>query len=152
MPRVFADPTAELNATNKQRENKKNRKNAETNLTNPRRNPCTAQKRLCDHSPKMKSRNPIRQFPTVCVRNCASSNRTSPHRKSYWHLQKQCRSLKQRFDYGVNVLTTVCTALLVPFTALCATFLVVIAVFFPAFLAVRTGPASRLPTQSPNAT
>ena len=45
------------------------------------------------------------------------------------------------FDYGVNVLTTVCTALLVPFTAPCATFLAVIAVFFVTFLAVRTGPA-----------
>jgi len=45
------------------------------------------------------------------------------------------------FDYGVNVLTTVCTALLVPFTVLCATFLAVIAVFFATFLAVRTGPA-----------
>src|SRR5436190_24154210 len=62
MSRVFADPTAKLNATNKQRENKKNRKNAETNLTNPRRNRCTAQKRLCDHSPKMKSRNRFDSF------------------------------------------------------------------------------------------
>jgi hypothetical protein len=44
-------------------------------------------------------------------------------------------------DYGVNVLTTVCTALLVPFTALCATFFAVIAVLFATFLAVRTGPA-----------
>jgi len=44
-------------------------------------------------------------------------------------------------DYGVNVLTTVCTALLVPFTVLCATFLAVIAVFFATVLAVRTGPA-----------
>jgi hypothetical protein len=31
----------------------------------------------------MKRRNPIRQFPTVCVRNCASSNRTSSYRQSY---------------------------------------------------------------------
>ena len=45
------------------------------------------------------------------------------------------------FDYGVNVLTTVRTALLVPFTAVCATFLAVIAVFFATFLAVRAGPA-----------
>jgi hypothetical protein len=43
--------------------------------------------------------------------------------------------------YGVNVLTTVCTALLVPFTVLCATFFAVIAVPFATFLAVRTGPA-----------
>ena len=57
-------------------------------------------------------------------------------------------------DYGVNVLTTVCTALLVPLTALCATFLAVIAVLFATFLAVRTGPACALwtlPTQRPNA-
>ena len=55
------------------------------------------------------------------------------------------------FDYGVNVLTTVCTALLVPFTALCATFLAVIAVLFATFLAVRTGPAWTPPTQTPSA-
>src|SRR5262249_31021100 len=45
------------------------------------------------------------------------------------------------FDYGVNVLTTVCTALRVPFTVLCTTFFAVIAVLFATFLAVRTGPA-----------
>jgi hypothetical protein len=45
------------------------------------------------------------------------------------------------FDYGVNVEATVWTALLVPFTTLCATFLAVIAVLFATFLAVRTGPA-----------
>ena len=45
------------------------------------------------------------------------------------------------FDYGVTVLTTVCTALLVPLTVLCATFFAVIAVPFATFLAVRTGPA-----------
>lgn len=44
-------------------------------------------------------------------------------------------------DYGVSVSTTVCTALLVPFTVLCATFLAVFAVLFATFLAVRTGPA-----------
>ena len=43
--------------------------------------------------------------------------------------------------YGVNVFTTVCTALLVPFTVLCATFLAVTAVFFDTCRAVRTGPA-----------
>ena len=43
--------------------------------------------------------------------------------------------------YGVSLLTTVCTVLLVPFTALCTTFLAVMAVFFATFLAVRTGPA-----------
>jgi hypothetical protein len=46
--------------------------------------------------------------------------------------------------YGVKIATTVCTARLVPFTALCATFFAVIAVPFATFLAVRTGPASTL--------
>jgi len=51
-------------------------------------------------------------------------------------------SLKhQSLGYGVNVLTTVCTALRVPFTVLCATFLAVMAVFFATCFAVRTGPA-----------
>ena len=43
--------------------------------------------------------------------------------------------------YRVKKLTTVCTALLVPFTVLCATFFAVIAVFFATCRAVRTGPA-----------
>jgi hypothetical protein len=50
-------------------------------------------------------------------------------------------SPKGASDYGVSVSTTVCTALRVPFTALCATFLAVLAVLFATFLAVRTGPA-----------
>jgi hypothetical protein len=50
-------------------------------------------------------------------------------------------SPKGASDYGVSVSTTVCTALVVPFTALCATFLAVFAVLFATFLAVRTGPA-----------
>ena len=44
-----------------------------------------------------------------------------------------------------------CTALLVPFTTLCATFLAVIAVFFATCLAVRAGPACTLPAQTANA-
>jgi len=52
MPSVFADLTAELNATKKQHENEKNRENADTNFTDPRRNYCTDQERLCDHSQK----------------------------------------------------------------------------------------------------
>jgi len=47
--------------------------------------------------------------------------------------------------------TTVWTALLVPFTVLCATFFAVIAVFFATCLAVRTGPASTLPKQTAKA-
>jgi hypothetical protein len=50
-------------------------------------------------------------------------------------------SPKGASDYGVSVSTTVWTALVVPFTALCATFLAVFAVLFATFLAVRTGPA-----------
>ena len=52
VPRVLADPTTELNATQEQRENKQNRENAETNCTNLRRNYRTTQKRLRDHAPK----------------------------------------------------------------------------------------------------
>ena len=58
MPRVLPGPAAELNATDEKSENEKNRENAEANFTSPRRNYCTAQERLCDHSPKMKRRNP----------------------------------------------------------------------------------------------
>ena len=54
VPRVFADPAAELNATQKKRKYKKNRENAEANFTSPRRNYCTPQERLCDHPPKNK--------------------------------------------------------------------------------------------------
>jgi hypothetical protein len=57
------------------------------------------------------------------------------------------RRLKRRrflSAYGVKKPTTVWTALLVPFTVLCATFFAVIAVFFATCLAVRTGPASTL--------
>jgi hypothetical protein len=95
----------------------------------------------CAIIPQNKKTNPIRQFQTVCVRNCVSSNRTSPHRQSYVAAKTLPESQAPGFDYGVNVYTTVCTALLVPFTTLCATFFAVIAVPFATFLAVRTGPA-----------
>lgn len=88
MPRVFADRTAQLNATNKKCENENYPENPETNFTNPRRNCCTAQKRLCDHSPsKTKRPNPVRQFSIVCVRNCVSSNRT-------WSCQQSLKGAK----------------------------------------------------------
>lgn len=57
-------------------------------------------------------------------------------------------SQNARLFYGVKKLTTVCTALLVPFTVLCATFLAVIAVCFATCLAVRTGPALTLLAQT----
>src|SRR5512132_2285276 len=135
MPRVLPGPAAQLNATQEKGENEKNRENAEPNFTSTRGNYCTAQKRLRDHPPKMKRRNPIRQFPTVCVRNCASSNRSSPQRQPC--KRGGLRVLNRGFDYRVTVWTT----LLVPFTALCAMFLAVIAVPLATFLAVRTGPA-----------
>ena len=152
MPRVLPGPPAELNAADEKSENEKSRENAEAYFTTPRRNYCTAPKRLCDHSPKMKRRTPIRQFLTVCVRNCVSSNRPSSQRQPC----KKERTAKSNrgFDYRVTAWTTVCTALLVPLTALCATFFAVIAVLFATFLAVRTGPAWALwtlPMQSPNA-
>ena len=53
--------------------------------------------------------------------------------------------------YGVKISTTVCTALRVPFTVLCATFFAVIAVFFATFVAVRTGPASTLAAKTAKA-
>jgi hypothetical protein len=61
------------------------------------------------------------------------------------------KSPKVSSAYGVKKSTTVWTALLVPFTVLCATFLAVIAVFFATCLAVRTGPASTLLKQTAKA-
>src|SRR5262249_31496932 len=58
MPRVFADPTAQLNATQEQRQNEKNRENAEANFTGPYRKYRMARKRLRDHSPKDKETKP----------------------------------------------------------------------------------------------
>src|SRR5262245_26977320 len=58
MPRVFADPTAQLNATKEQRENEKNRENPEANFTSPYRKYRMARKRLRDHSPKDKETKP----------------------------------------------------------------------------------------------
>ena len=53
--------------------------------------------------------------------------------------------------YGVNVLTTVCTALLVPLTTLWPTFLAVCTLLFATFFAVLTGPACIVPTETANA-
>ena len=65
---------------------------------------------------------------------------------------RRLKSPKVSSAYGVKKPTTVWTALLVPFTVLCATFFAVIVVFFATCLAVRTGPASTLLTQTANAT
>jgi len=64
---------------------------------------------------------------------------------------RRLKSPKGSSAYGVKKPTTVWTALLVPFTVLCATFFAVIAVFFATCLAVRTGPASTLPKQTAKA-
>jgi hypothetical protein len=64
---------------------------------------------------------------------------------------RRLKSPKVSSAYGVKKPTTVWTALLVPFTVLCATFLAVIAVFFATCLAVRTGPASTLLKQTAKA-
>lgn len=64
---------------------------------------------------------------------------------------RRLKSPKVSSAYGVKKPTTVCTALLVPFTVLCATFFAVIAVFFATCLAVRTGPASTLLKQTAKA-
>ena len=53
--------------------------------------------------------------------------------------------------YGVNVLTTVYTALLVPLTTLWPTFLAVCTLLFATFFAVLTGPACIVPTETANA-
>src|SRR5438552_6568400 len=58
---------------------------------------------------------------------------------------------ENRRAYGVNVLTTVCTALLVPLTTLWPTFLAVCTLLFATFFAVLTGPACIVPTETANA-
>ena len=115
--------------------------------------------------------NSIRQF-TTCLRSklCSSySLAVSNSRIKSTDLQKCTvrRSARRRAfplaplrrlkipkvssAYGVKNPTTVWTALLVPFTVLCATFFAVIAVFFATCLAVRTGPASTLLKQTAKA-
>ena len=64
---------------------------------------------------------------------------------------RRLKALRFLSAYGVKNPTTVWTALLVPFTVLCATFFAVIAVFFATCLAVRTGPASTLLKQTAKA-
>jgi hypothetical protein len=63
----------------------------------------------------------------------------------------QVRRSSELLGYGVNVLTTVCTALLVPFTTLWPTFLAVCTLPFATFFAVLTGPASIVPTETAHA-
>ena len=64
---------------------------------------------------------------------------------------RRLKALRFLSAYGVKNPTTVWTALLVPFTVLCATFFAVIAVSFATCLAVRTGPASTLLKQTAKA-
>ena len=58
MPRILPGPAAKLNPTDEKSENEKSRENAEAYFTTPRRDYCTAPKRLCDHSPKNEKTNP----------------------------------------------------------------------------------------------
>jgi len=81
----------------------------------------------------------------------AQSGRSARRRAFPLALLRRLKSPKVSSAYGVKKPTTVWTALLVPFTVLCATFFAVIAVFFATCLAVRTGPASTLPMQTANA-
>jgi hypothetical protein len=146
MPRVLPGPAAELNATQEKRENEKNRENADANFTSPRRKYCTAQERLRDHSPKKDETrfDNFQQFVFETVLRLIALRLTDSRMTAAKALPK---SQVPAFDYGVKVWT----ALLVPFTTLCATFLAVVAVLFATFLAVRTGPAWTLPTQTPSA-
>jgi hypothetical protein len=140
MPRVLPGPAAELNATDEKSKNENNRENAEANF--PRRNYSTAQERLCDHSPQNEKTNPrfdsFQQFAFETVLRLIALRLSDSRMTVAKALPK---SQAPAFDYGVILLTTVCTALLVPLTALCATFLAVIAVLFATFFAVWTGPA-----------
>ena len=52
VPRVLARPAAKLNPTDEKSEDENSREDAEAYFTTPRRNHCTASKRLCDHSPE----------------------------------------------------------------------------------------------------
>ena len=116
MPRVFADPTAELNATHEKRENKKNRENAETNFTSPQRNYCTARERLCDHSPKMKRQTRFDNFQQFVFETVFRLIALQLINSRMGGAKSLPESQAPGFDYGVNVLTTLCTAFLVPFT------------------------------------
>src|SRR5215216_1513808 len=115
MPRVLPRPAAELNATQEKRQNEKNREDADANFTSPRRKYCAAQNRLRDHSPKNKKTEPrfniFEQFvfETVfrLIAPCHSNSRVKG---------QELRIAIGGLDYRVTLSTTVCTALLVPFT------------------------------------
>src|SRR5262245_36207481 len=62
VPGVLSDETAELNAAEEETENEKDRENAETNFTSPRRKYYTAQRRLRDHSQKRKDESRFDNF------------------------------------------------------------------------------------------
>jgi hypothetical protein len=96
---------------------------------------------LCDHSPKAKRQKPrfdnFEQFVFETVFSLIALHLIDSRMAAAKALSEP---QVPGFDYGVNVLTTVCTDLLVPFTALCAAFFAVIAVLCATFFAVRAGP------------
>ena len=138
VPRVLARPAAKLNPTDEKSENEKSRENAEAYFTTPRRDFCTTPKRLCDHSPKKDEPrfDSFQQFAFETVFRLIARRLNNSRLKTARLLIPP-----RGFDYGVTARTTVWTALLVPLTVLCATFLAVITVPFATFLAVWTGPA-----------
>jgi xanthine/uracil/vitamin C permease (AzgA family) len=79
-------------------------------------------------------------FGAVTTATCLSAALATAIMAFYAHYPID-QTPKNASVYGVNMLTTVCTALLVPFTVLCATFFAVIAVSLATCRAVRTGPA-----------
>src|SRR5207344_1756829 len=96
----------------------KSRENAEANFTSPRRNYCTAQ-RLCDHSPKKDEPrfDSFQHFAFETVPRLIAPRHSNSRVKG-----EGLRLAIGGLDYRVTLSTTVCTALLVPFTVLCATF------------------------------
>ena len=83
VPRVLPDTTPELNAPEEKRENEKTGKNAEANFTSPRRKYCTAQRRLCDHSPKQTDETGFDSLGRIAFETALRFIRFSSDRQSY---------------------------------------------------------------------
>ena len=103
MPRIFADQTAELNATEEKRENEKNRENPEANFTRSRRNYCIAQERLCDHSPKTKRQTRFDSFEHFVFETVFRLIALQLIDSRMTAAETLPESQAPGFDYGVNV-------------------------------------------------